>query len=145
MLGVYIQWKSLSICLDSAVLAAVLLNERLSLTGKLGCGLCVLGSTVIVLNAPVERDIKSVDEITIMMATNHVFQLYALFVLSFCLVLIFHYAPRIGHTNVRRARWKRACLCVCVCDPLSLFYVSFMVLFRMGMICYAMCGRCLST
>eukprot|EP00041_Stephanoeca_diplocostata_P020964 m.479711 g.479711 ORF g.479711 m.479711 type:complete len:406 (-) comp21705_c0_seq1:2525-3742(-) len=84
----------------SAVLAAVLLNERLSVTGKLGCGLCVLGSTVIVLNAPVERDIKSVDEITIMMATNHVFQLYALFVLSFSLLLIFHYAPRIGRTNV---------------------------------------------
>lgn len=58
----------------SAVLAAVMLNEKLVLIGKLGCGLCVLGSTVIVLNCPSERDIESVDEITMMMKTNLTFQ-----------------------------------------------------------------------
>jgi hypothetical protein len=58
----------------SAGLAAVMLDEKLELIGKLGCGLCVLGSTVIVLNCPSERAINSVDEITMMMKTNLTFQ-----------------------------------------------------------------------
>eukprot|EP00038_Savillea_parva_P026892 m.56665 g.56665 ORF g.56665 m.56665 type:complete len:398 (+) comp7693_c2_seq2:98-1291(+) len=84
----------------SAVLAAVMLNEKLELVGKLGCGLCVLGSTVIVLNCPSEREMTSVDEITMMMKTNLTFQLYTLLVASGVLVLIYDYAPRFGKTNV---------------------------------------------
>mmetsp|Transcript_31331 Transcript_31331/g.82112 ORF Transcript_31331/g.82112 Transcript_31331/m.82112 type:complete len:395 (+) Transcript_31331:24-1208(+) len=84
----------------SAVLAAVMLDEKLELIGKLGCGLCVLGSTIIVLNCPSEREISSVDEITMMMKTNLTFQLYVLLVGSGVVVLIYDYAPRMGKTNV---------------------------------------------
>eukprot|EP00040_Diaphanoeca_grandis_P011861 m.60763 g.60763 ORF g.60763 m.60763 type:complete len:380 (+) comp22882_c0_seq1:284-1423(+) len=83
----------------SAVLASWLLDEKLDVIGKLGCGLCVVGSTVIVLNAPEETEITSVEQITIMMATNGVFQLYCALVLSSVLILIYHYAPLIGKKN----------------------------------------------
>jgi drug/metabolite transporter (DMT)-like permease len=46
----------------SAVLAAVFLNERLDRAGKIGCGLCMVGSTVIVLHAPPEKHVASVNE-----------------------------------------------------------------------------------
>ena len=50
-------------CGGSAVLAAVFLNERLDRAGKIGCGLCMIGSIIIVLHAPPEKNITSVNEI----------------------------------------------------------------------------------
>ncbi|XP_054793998.1 probable magnesium transporter NIPA7 [Prosopis cineraria] len=47
----------------SAVLAHFLLNEKLRKMGILGCLLCIVGSTIIVLHAPQERPITSVLEI----------------------------------------------------------------------------------
>ena len=47
----------------SAVLAHFLLDEKLQKMGMLGCLLCIVGSTIIVLHAPGERSIESVDEI----------------------------------------------------------------------------------
>lgn len=49
--------------LTATVLGAYFLKERLGLLGKLGCVLCVIGSVLIVANAPAERDIQTVDEI----------------------------------------------------------------------------------
>lgn len=49
--------------MDSAVLAHFLLNEKLQKMGMLGCLLCVVGSTIIVLHAPQEESINSVEEI----------------------------------------------------------------------------------
>lgn len=52
-------------CFDmcSAVLAHILLNEKLQRMGMLGCLLCIVGSTMIVLHAPEERSLSSVEEI----------------------------------------------------------------------------------
>ena len=47
----------------SAVLAHIILRERLHIFGVLGCVLCVVGSIVIVLHAPQERQIESVKEV----------------------------------------------------------------------------------
>jgi drug/metabolite transporter (DMT)-like permease len=47
----------------SAVLAHVLLNERLHPFGMLGCVLCIIGSMVIVLHAPEEQQLESVRHI----------------------------------------------------------------------------------
>ncbi|KAG0500322.1 hypothetical protein HPP92_000394 [Vanilla planifolia] len=47
----------------SAVLAHFMLKEKLHVFGVLGCNLCVVGSTTIVLHAPKERDIESVKEV----------------------------------------------------------------------------------
>ena len=54
-------WKP--ICWCSAVLAHVILKEKLHIFGMLGCVLCVVGSTTIVLHAPPEREIESVIEV----------------------------------------------------------------------------------
>lgn len=45
--------------LCSAVLAHIMLNERLNPFGMLGCLLCISGSVTIVLHAPEEREIAS--------------------------------------------------------------------------------------
>ncbi|KHN45455.1 Magnesium transporter NIPA2 [Glycine soja] len=47
----------------SAALAHIILRERLHIFGILGCVLCVVGSTTIVLHAPQEREIESVSEV----------------------------------------------------------------------------------
>lgn len=47
----------------SAVLASFFLHERLGTVGKVGCALCLIGSVVIVLHSPEEKEISSVDEI----------------------------------------------------------------------------------
>ena len=48
---------------DSAVLAHFMLNEKLQRVGVLGCILCIVGSTVIILHAPEERSPSSVEQI----------------------------------------------------------------------------------
>ena len=48
---------------DSAVLASFLLNERLGHLGRVGCALCLIGSLIIVLHAPEDKEIETVDEI----------------------------------------------------------------------------------
>lgn len=47
----------------SAILAHFILKERLQRMGVLGCVLCIVGSTVIVLHAPEESTPTSVEEI----------------------------------------------------------------------------------
>lgn len=47
----------------SAALADIMLKEKLHIFGILGCVLCVVGSTTIVLHAPQERTIESVAEV----------------------------------------------------------------------------------
>lgn len=47
----------------SAVLAHFILRERLHLLGMMGCVMCIAGSVIIVIHAPQERAITSVQEI----------------------------------------------------------------------------------
>ena len=52
--------------LRSAILAHMMLSERLNTFGVLGCTLCIVGSLVIVLHAPPERHVSSAIEIWMM-------------------------------------------------------------------------------
>ncbi|XP_047340841.1 probable magnesium transporter NIPA4 [Impatiens glandulifera] len=83
----------------SASLAHVMLKEKLHIFGILGCVLCVVGSTTIVLHAPQERTIESVTEVWDL-ATEPGFLLYATIVLTTVFVLIFHYIPQYGQTHI---------------------------------------------
>ncbi|KAJ7537814.1 hypothetical protein O6H91_11G022900 [Diphasiastrum complanatum] len=83
----------------SATLAHIILKEKLHVLGILGCCLCVVGSIAIVLHAPEERDIVSVIDVW-NLATEPAFVLYTLSVLAVVLVLVFHFAPRYGNTQV---------------------------------------------
>lgn len=41
------------------MLSSYFLNERLNVHGKIGCLLCILGSTVMVIHAPQEEEVAS--------------------------------------------------------------------------------------
>ena len=47
----------------SSILAHFILKEKLHIFGMLGCVLCVVGSTTMVLHSPRERDIESVKQV----------------------------------------------------------------------------------
>ncbi|KAK7348725.1 hypothetical protein VNO80_23366 [Phaseolus coccineus] len=83
----------------SAVLAHFILKERLHIFGVLGCALCVVGSTTIVLHAPHERVIHSVKEVW-ELATEPGFLVYSCIVVVVVCVLIFYYVPRYGQSHL---------------------------------------------
>uniref|UniRef100_A0A6N2L790 Probable magnesium transporter n=1 Tax=Salix viminalis TaxID=40686 RepID=A0A6N2L790_SALVM len=83
----------------SAVLAHFLLREKLQKMGVLGCLLCIVGSTVIVLHAPKERSINSVIEIW-ELAIQPAFLMYTASAAAIALVLILYFSPRYGQTNI---------------------------------------------
>ena len=49
--------------LIGAVLGSYFLKEMLGTYGTLGCAICLLGSVIIVLHAPPDKDIQTIDEI----------------------------------------------------------------------------------
>ncbi|KAL2477568.1 putative magnesium transporter NIPA4 [Forsythia ovata] len=83
----------------SAILARIILREKLHIFGVLGCALCVVGSITIVLHAPQEREIESVKEVWDL-ATEPAFLFYATLVIGVALVLIFQYIPQYGQTHI---------------------------------------------
>ncbi|CAI0439435.1 unnamed protein product [Linum tenue] len=83
----------------SAVLAHIILRERLHIFGVLGCALCVVGSITIVLHAPQEREIESVIEVWDL-ATEPAFLFYAALVIAAVFVLIFNFVPDYGQTHI---------------------------------------------
>ncbi|KAJ8631041.1 hypothetical protein MRB53_024364 [Persea americana] len=83
----------------SAVLAHIILREKLHVFGILGCVLCVVGSTTIVLYAPQEREIESVAEVWDL-ATEPAFLFYAALVIAAVSILIFHFIPQYGQTHI---------------------------------------------
>lgn len=85
--------------LVTAVLSSHFLNERLNLLGKLGCSICVIGSTVIVLHAPKEQEVSSIDALGHKLL-DPVFVVYVFTIAIVSLILVFYYQRRCGHTNV---------------------------------------------
>ncbi|KAK8465714.1 hypothetical protein PHAVU_009G156800 [Phaseolus vulgaris] len=83
----------------SAVLAHCMLNEKLQKMGMLGCLLCIVGSTEIVLHAPQEKSLTSVDEIW-QLALQPEFLMYTASVIAVAFFLILYCAPRYGQTNI---------------------------------------------
>jgi hypothetical protein len=45
------------------VLGSYFLKEELGTLGKLGCAICLIGSVIIVLHAPPDKEIKTIDQI----------------------------------------------------------------------------------
>src|SRR5258707_2963775 len=102
---------------NRAVLASFILDEELGHLGRLGCTLCILGSLIIVLHAPEDKVVNTVDEIlnyaiqpgkngSTQLATAVTkeiflpgFLMYCLTVLVFSLVMIYIVAPKHGRSN----------------------------------------------
>lgn len=47
----------------SALMGSYFLREEINVLGKLGCAACLLGSVLLVLHAPGDKDIETIDEI----------------------------------------------------------------------------------
>lgn len=84
--------------LVSSVLAHKYLKENLNLFSKIGCSLAIIGSTVIVLHAPKEAKIDSLDEIAMMLARPS-FLIYLSLIILTSITLIVIYVPKLGNTN----------------------------------------------
>ncbi|XP_053162481.1 magnesium transporter NIPA2 isoform X2 [Hemicordylus capensis] len=85
--------------LVSAILSSYFLNEKLNLHGKVGCLLSILGSTVMVIHAPQEEEIETLNEISRKLGDPG-FVVFATLVVIVSLILIFVVGPRHGQTNI---------------------------------------------
>ncbi|KAL7594538.1 hypothetical protein Lser_V15G29530 [Lactuca serriola] len=83
----------------SAVLAHYFLGERMHIFGMVGCVLCLVGSTTIVLHAPHETQVSSVKQVW-NYATEPGFIVYASFVFVLVGILIYYYQPLYGRTHL---------------------------------------------
>ncbi|XP_072733447.1 magnesium transporter NIPA2-like isoform X2 [Ciconia boyciana] len=75
--------------LVSAVLSSTFLNEQLNVHGKIGCILSILGSTVMVIHAPQEEEVSSLESMAEKLKDP-----------VSSLLLIFVAGPRYGQSNV---------------------------------------------
>ncbi|KAI1729022.1 magnesium transporter NIPA domain-containing protein [Ditylenchus destructor] len=85
--------------LVTAVLSSKLLKERLNLLGKIGCAICLLGSTSIVIHSPKEEEVSTMAELATKMK-DAVFILYVIFVILVTLGIVLYLAPRYGRSNI---------------------------------------------
>ncbi|XP_038616571.1 magnesium transporter NIPA2 [Tachyglossus aculeatus] len=85
--------------LVSAILSSYFLTERLNLHGKIGCLLSILGSTVMVIHAPKEDDLETLNEMSHKLGDPG-FMVFATLVVIVSLILIFVVGPRHGQTNI---------------------------------------------
>ncbi|KAF9434528.1 hypothetical protein BGZ76_007870 [Entomortierella beljakovae] len=79
-----------------AVLASFFLHDKLGIVGKVGCALCLIGSVVIVIHAPEDKNIESVDEI-LNYAVQPAFLAYSFFVLAYSTWMIYKVVPKYGN------------------------------------------------
>ncbi|KAJ7153297.1 magnesium transporter NIPA-domain-containing protein [Mycena filopes] len=82
-----------------AILSSIFLKERLTFIGWLGCGLCILGATVIALNAPKEATVGQILDFQ-KLFLSVIFLAYVGVLLVASLLIIFVVAPRFGKTNM---------------------------------------------
>lgn len=81
-----------------AVLAAVFLREELGILGKIGCAICLIGSIIIILHAPPDKDVQTVDEI-LAYATHPAFMTYVSLVFVFSILMIYVVVPIYGRKH----------------------------------------------
>lgn len=81
-----------------AVLAAIFLKEELGTLGKMGCAICLMGSVIIILHAPPDKEVETVDEI-LGYATQPGFLFYCTVVTLYSLFMIYKIVPKYGSTN----------------------------------------------
>ncbi|KAN0064576.1 hypothetical protein ACQY0O_002204 [Thecaphora frezii] len=82
-----------------AILSSIFLKEKLTLFGKIGCFLCIVGSVIIALNAPshaVSGNIKEYQKLFL----SPGFLVWASLCVATALVLVFIVAPRYGKKNM---------------------------------------------
>ncbi|RKF62053.1 NIPA-like protein 2 [Erysiphe neolycopersici] len=79
----------------TTVLSAIFLKERLSMVGKVGCFLCIIGSVIIVMNAPAESSVANIQEMQKFVIAPG-FLTYASVIILGCLFVAIWIAPLYG-------------------------------------------------
>ncbi|CAJ0580897.1 unnamed protein product, partial [Mesorhabditis spiculigera] len=85
--------------LVTAMLSSRMLKERLNLLGKIGCAVCLLGSTVIVIHSPKEEEVASMADLALKMK-DAAFLLYVVAIILVTIFVIVYVCPRYGHSNI---------------------------------------------
>ncbi|RXM27344.1 Magnesium transporter NIPA2 [Acipenser ruthenus] len=101
--------------LISAVLSSYCLDEQLNIHGKLGCMLSLLGSTVMVIHAPREEEIKTLHDMGSKLKDTG-FIVFATIVITISLVLVCAVAPKKGQSNLL--------IYISICSLIGAFSVS---------------------
>jgi uncharacterized membrane protein len=83
----------------TTILSAIFLKERLSMVGKVGCFLCIIGSVVIVMNAPSESSAANIQEMQSFVIAPG-FLSYAGVIILSCAFIAWWVAPRYGKKSM---------------------------------------------
>ncbi|KAG9254264.1 DUF803 domain membrane protein [Emericellopsis atlantica] len=83
----------------TTILSAIFLKERLSMVGKVSCFLCIVGSVVIVMNAPHTSAVSDIQEMQKFVITPW-FLTYAGVIIVGAVVVVFWVAPKWGAKNM---------------------------------------------
>lgn len=83
----------------TTILSAIFLKERLSLVGKVACFLCIVGSVVIVMNAPQESSVANIEQMQKYVITPG-FLSYTGVILVGSVIVAFFVGPKYGKKNM---------------------------------------------
>ncbi|KAL8832428.1 MAG: hypothetical protein Q9170_004886 [Blastenia crenularia] len=81
------------------ILSAIFLKERLSFVGKVGCFMCIIGSVVIVLNAPDQSAVADIQEMQHFVIAPG-FLSYAGVIIAGCVFIALWVGPRYGKKSM---------------------------------------------
>ncbi|KAF9576029.1 hypothetical protein EC968_000589 [Mortierella alpina] len=82
-----------------AILSSIFLKERLNLQGKVGCAQCIIGATIIVLHAPEQTSVKTIQEFAHFMK-QPLFLVWMFIIILLSLWLIIKAGPRWGKDHM---------------------------------------------
>ncbi|CAI6352271.1 unnamed protein product [Macrosiphum euphorbiae] len=83
----------------AAILSSKYLNEQLNLLAKIGCFMCIIGSTVMVIHSPKEETVDSLEDL-LQKLTEPGFIIYTSIMLIIIFSIFFYFGPRYGSSNV---------------------------------------------
>lgn len=83
----------------TTILSAIFLKERLSFVGKVGCFNCIIGSVVIVINAPEQSAVATIQDMKDLVVTPG-FLSYAGVVIVGCAIVAIFVAPKYGKKSM---------------------------------------------
>ena len=83
----------------TTILSTIFLKERLSFVGKIGCFMCIVGSIIIVMNAPAQSSAKNIEEMQHFVIAPG-FLSYAGVIVLGCAFIAFWAGPRYGKRSM---------------------------------------------
>ncbi|KAF2727294.1 DUF803-domain-containing protein [Polyplosphaeria fusca] len=83
----------------TAILSAIFLKERLSFVGKVGCFNCIIGSVVIVINAPAQSAVATIQDMQHLVIQPG-FLSYAGVVIVGCVIIALWLGPKYGKKSM---------------------------------------------